>query len=147
MPAMSRAMHPLNQKVGAMVRERRLLLGMSQRQLANAIGLTFQQVQKYENGSNRIDAARLAALSQALNVPPQWFFANLVDGGQAEPVPAPVLPDAVEPGDELARRETLTLIRGFNRIRDPEKRARLIDLVQAVGDAEAEDGNSVGYSD
>ncbi|MGL1194719.1 helix-turn-helix domain-containing protein, partial [Vibrio parahaemolyticus] len=67
----------MNQKVGAKVRERRILLGMSQRQLADAIGLTFQQVQKYENGTNRIDAARLAALSQALNVPPQWFFHDL----------------------------------------------------------------------
>ncbi len=134
MQAMSRAMHPLNKQVGAMVRERRILLGMSQRQLADAIGLTFQQIQKYENGSNRIDAARLAVLSQALNVPPQWFFANLVEGGQVEPV----LPDVVDPGDELARRETLTLIRGFNRIKDPEKRARLIDLVQAVGDAEVD---------
>ncbi len=137
---MSRRLHPLNQKVGAKVRERRILLGMSQRQLADAIGLTFQQVQKYENGTNRIDAARLAALSQALNVPPQWFFHDL---GDTETVKAPTLPADIDESDELARRETLTLIRAFNRIKDPEKRERLIELVQAVGDAEAEEGAAV----
>lgn len=137
---MSRRLHPLNQKVGAKVRERRILLGMSQRQLADAIGLTFQQVQKYENGTNRIDAARLAALSQALNVPPQWFFHDL---GDTETVKAPNLPAEIDETDELARRETLTLIRAFNRIKDAEKRERLIELVQAVGDAEAEEGAAV----
>ncbi len=137
---MSRRLHPLNQKVGAKVRERRILLGMSQRQLADAIGLTFQQVQKYENGTNRIDAARLAALSQALNVPPQWFFHDL---GDTDTVKAPTLPAEIDETDELARRETLTLIRAFNRIKDPEKRERLIELVQAVGDAEAEEAASV----
>ncbi|MBN9527974.1 MAG: helix-turn-helix domain-containing protein [Alphaproteobacteria bacterium] len=137
---MSRRLHPLNQKVGAKVRERRILLGMSQRQLADAIGLTFQQVQKYENGTNRIDAARLAALSQALNVPPQWFFHDL---GDTETVKAPTLPVDIDETDELARRETLTLIRAFNRIKDPEKRERLIELVQAVGDAEAEEDAAV----
>lgn len=137
---MSRRLHPLNQKVGAKVRERRILLGMSQRQLADAIGLTFQQVQKYENGTNRIDAARLAALSQALNVPPQWFFHDL---GDTDTVKAPNLPVEIDETDELARRETLTLIRAFNRIKDAEKRERLIELVQAVGDAEAEEAAAV----
>lgn len=137
---MSRRLHPLNQKVGAKVRERRILLGMSQRQLAEAIGLTFQQVQKYENGTNRIDAARLAALSQALNVPPQWFFHDL---GDTDTVKAPNLPSEIDETDELARRETLTLIRAFNRIKDAEKRERLIELVQAVGDAEAEEDAAV----
>lgn len=130
---MSRRLHPLNQKVGAKVRERRILLGMSQRQLADAIGLTFQQVQKYENGTNRIDAARLAALSQALNVPPQWFFADLQDTASMR---APELRAELGEGDDLARRETLTLIRAFNRIRDREKRERLIELVQAIGEDE-----------
>ena len=130
---MSRRLHPLNTQVGAKVRERRLLLGMSQRQLADVIGLTFQQVQKYENGTNRIDAARLAALSQALNVPPQWFFADLQDTATAR---APELRAELGEGDELARRETLTLIRAFNRIRDREKRERLIELVQAIGEDE-----------
>jgi transcriptional regulator with XRE-family HTH domain len=117
---MSRKLHPLNQKVGAKVKERRILLGMSQRQLADAIGLTFQKVQKYENGTNRIDAARLAALSQALNVLPQWFFHDLGDTAGTGGPAAPVVPDALGEGDEMARRETLTLIRAFNRIRDAD---------------------------
>ncbi|MGQ3029876.1 MAG: helix-turn-helix domain-containing protein, partial [Ferrovibrionaceae bacterium] len=96
--------------------------------------------QKYENGTNRIDAARHAALSQALNVPPQWFFHDL---GDTETVKAPTLPVDIDETDELARRETLTLIRAFNRIKDPEKRERLIELVQAVGDAEAEEDAAV----
>lgn len=133
---MSRRLHPLNQKVGAKVRERRVLLGMSQRQLADAIGLTFQQIQKYENGTNRIDAARLAALSQALNVPPQWFFQDL---GDALAAPAPVLPVDIVEGDELARHDTMTLIRAFNRIRSAEKRDCLVALLQAIGDAEERD--------
>ncbi len=135
---MSRKLHPLNQKVVANVNERRLLLGMSQRQLAYANGMTFQQVQKYENGTNRIDAARLAALSQALNVPPQWFFHDLGDAGPGGGA-VPVVRDDLADGDEMARRDTLTLIRAFNRIKDAEKRERLIELVQAVGDAEGEE--------
>ncbi len=134
---MSRKLHPLNVQVGAKVRARRILLGMSQRQLADGIGLTFQQVQKYENGTNRIDAARLAALSQALNVPPQWFLADLQS---TDEVQAPDLPGELDEVDSLARRETLTLIRAFNRIKDPEKRDRLIELVQALGDHEDIDG-------
>jgi transcriptional regulator with XRE-family HTH domain len=132
---MSKRLHALNIRVGAKVRERRILLGMSQRQLADAIGLTFQQVQKYENGTNRIDAARLAALSQALNVPPQRLFHDL---GHTGIIKAPTLPADIDESDELARRETLTLVRAFNRIKDPEKRFRLIELVQAVGDGDGE---------
>ncbi len=140
---MSRRLHPLNQKVGAKVRERRILLGMSQRQLADAISLTFQQVQKYENGTNRIDAARLAALSAALNVPPQWFLTDLGDG-EGENLRAPITPLALDADDELARRETLTLIRAFNRVKDPEKRERLVELVQALADADPDQGQVAG---
>lgn len=130
--------NPIDKHVGSRVRMRRMLAGVSQEKLGEALGLTFQQVQKYENGTNRIDAARLAALSQALNVPPQWFFHDLGDaagpGGAA-----PVVLDVLADGDDLARRETLTLIRAFNRIKDQEKRNRLVELVQAVGEAEGEE--------
>jgi transcriptional regulator with XRE-family HTH domain len=116
---------------------------MSQRQLADAISLTFQQVQKYENGTNRIDAARLAALSAALNVPPQWFLTDLGDG-EEENLRAPITPLALDAEDELARRETLTLIRAFNRVKDPEKRERLVELVQALADADPDEGQAAG---
>ncbi len=125
-----------NHRAGAIVRGRQPKLRQSHRRLTDAISLTFKQVQKYENRTNPVDAARLAALSQGLNVPPQWFFHHL---GDNDTVKAPTLPADIDETDELARRETLTLIRAFNRIKDPEKRLRLVDLVQAVGDAECED--------
>ncbi len=112
------------------MRERRVLLGLSQRQLADAIGVTFQQVQKYENGTNRIDVARLAALASALEVPTQWFFLPTLPDA---PVQFPVLRSELTVADDLASRETLTLIRGFNRIADPVARAGVIELVQAIG--------------
>ncbi len=69
--------HPVDVHVGARVRQRRVLQGMTQTDLANALGLTFQQVQKYENGRNRISASRLFELSQVLDVPIQYFFDDM----------------------------------------------------------------------
>ncbi len=126
-PGMSRTLHPMNKLVGKKVRERRLLLGMSQRQLADAMGLTFQQIQRYENGSHRIDVAALAGLSEVLAVPPRWFLAEFADDIPAEPRPL----------DDMIRREVMTLIRHFNRIADPDRRGRLIELFQSIADAGA----------
>lgn len=127
MPPMSSSTHPFNKQVGAKVRGRRLLLGMSQRQLGDAIGLTYQQIQKYENGTNRIDASRLAALGEALDVQPEWFFTNLEEGPQ-------VVGPAAD--DEFAGRELLKLVRAFSRIRNATKRECLVELTQSIGDAE-----------
>jgi transcriptional regulator with XRE-family HTH domain len=114
----------IDRRVGARLRERRLLLGMSQQQLAKALGITFQQVQKYENGANRISASRLWDISRRVDVPIEWFFG--VEGNGARPIQR-----AME-GD-LAKRETLELVRNYFSIQNPEIRRALIALARAAG--------------
>ncbi|MBX6366786.1 MAG: helix-turn-helix transcriptional regulator [Rhodospirillales bacterium] len=113
----------IDRLVGARLRERRLLLGLSQQQLAKALGITFQQVQKYENGVNRISASRLWDISRRLEVPIEWFFG--VSGAKGRPVPSAV-PD-------LMRRETIELVRNYFAIPDPELRRALLALARAAG--------------
>lgn len=127
--------NPVDIHVGSRVRLRRTLLGMSQEKLGEAIGLTFQQVQKYERGANRIGASRLFNLSQVLDVPVSFFF----DDMPQETATAPVLGDEddeervveFEP-DPMAKRETLELVRAYYRITDPSVRKRLFELTKAV---------------
>lgn len=127
--------NPVDVHVGSRVRLRRTLLGMSQEKLGEAIGLTFQQVQKYERGANRIGASRLFNLSQVLDVPVSFFF----DDMPREAVDAPVLGEEddedriveFEP-DPMAKRETLELVRAYYRITDPGVRKRLFELTKAV---------------
>jgi transcriptional regulator with XRE-family HTH domain len=113
----------IDRRVGSRLRERRLLLGMSQQQLAMALGVTFQQVQKYENGANRISASRLWDISQRLDVPIEWFFG---EGTGGRPVQR-----ALE-GD-LDKRETLELVRNYFNIHNAEIRRALVALARAAG--------------
>jgi transcriptional regulator with XRE-family HTH domain len=121
--------HPVDVHVGSRIRLRRTLLGMNQQKLGAGIGLTFQQVQKYENGANRVCASRLFELSQVLDVPVSFFFDGM-DGQEAAPTPAP-MPEAGEP-DPMHKRETLELVRAYYRISDPLVRKRIFDLAKAV---------------
>ena len=121
---MSKKMLPLNAVVGAKVRARRLVLGMSQRALAAAIGVEYQQVQKYENGTNRMDVARLAMIGRALNVPAEWFFAGL----------EPAEDDAARAGGNFYGRELLTLVRAWRRLAHPTTKGALLELIEAVAD-------------
>lgn len=130
--------NPVDVHVGSRVRLRRTLLGMSQEKLGEAIGLTFQQVQKYERGANRIGASRLFDLSQVLDVPVSFFFDDLkpdalpaADGADRVPEHGPT---QGEP-DPLMRRETLELVRAYYRIPDPQVRRRLFDLTKAIANA------------
>jgi len=132
--------NPIDVHVGARVRLRRTLLGMSQEKLGEAIGLTFQQVQKYERGANRVGASRLYDLSRVLDLPVSYFFEELGSevasaaqarlGGGVEEAPSPAY-DA----DPLMRRETLELVRAYYRIADPQVRRRLFDLTKAIANA------------
>jgi transcriptional regulator with XRE-family HTH domain len=127
--------NPVDVHVGARVRLRRTLLGMSQEKLGDAIGLTFQQVQKYERGANRIGASRLYHLSQVLDVPVAFFFDDIggsmsmpkMAGGVAEP-------QASFETRDLAKREILELARAYDRIKDEKVRKRLLELTKSLGE-------------
>jgi transcriptional regulator with XRE-family HTH domain len=124
--------NPVDQHVGSRVRLRRMLLGMSQERLGESMGLTFQQVQKYEKGVNRIGASRLFQISKILDVPVQFFFeeAPHSDGRAATGL--------AEPDSEafilefLNSREGLELNRAFVKIADPKVRKSVVDLVRAL---------------
>lgn len=132
--------NPIDVHVGSRVRLRRTLLGMSQEKLAGAIGLTFQQVQKYERGANRIGASRLFELSRVLDVPVSFFFeelpAQLAGQGAAAAPGLAEPPHSYEP-DPLAKRETLELVRAYYKITEPHVRKRVFDLVKALAAAES----------
>ena len=130
---------PIDVHVGSRVRLRRTLLGMSQEKLGEALGLTFQQVQKYERGVNRIGASRLFDLSRVLDVPIGFFFDDMpVEmggektrryGGFQE------TQDGFE-DDTLHRRETLELVRAYYRITDPSVRKRVFELIKSLAPAD-----------
>lgn len=127
--------HPVDIYVGSRVRLCRTLKGLSQQKLAQALGLTFQQVQKYERGANRIGASRLFELSQILDVPPSFFFDG-APGGDGETSAAPGLSEADQTpfdSERLFRREILEFVRAYDKISDPAVRKRLFELVKAIG--------------
>jgi transcriptional regulator with XRE-family HTH domain len=124
--------HRIDVHVGSRVRLRRTLLGFSQERLGAALGLTFQQVQKYERGANRIGSSRLYELSRILDVPVSFFFDD-IPGAPAETGSAGEAgPDARETS-QMSRRETMELVRAYYRIEDPLVRKRVFDLVKAIG--------------
>lgn len=134
--------NPIDVHVGGRVRLRRTLLGLSQEKLGEAIGLTFQQVQKYERGANRIGASRLFDLSRVLDVPVGYFFDDMSDDVAARS-PRQIRglveePEAYEP-DPMAKRETLELVRAYYKIRDPRVRKRLFEMTKALGAARDEE--------
>ena len=126
--------NPIDVHVGSRIRLRRTLLGLSQEKLGKAIGLTFQQVQKYERGTNRVGSSRLFQIAKVLNVPVSFFFDDMApEPGTA----APQLAEEADPykANPLANRETLELVRAFQRIADPTVRKRVQDLVKAIAGA------------
>lgn len=125
--------NPIDIHVGARLRLRRTLLGFSQEKLGEAVGITFQQLQKYERGSNRISASRLYTLSQVLGVPVTFFFDELfLPEHEGENVSV-VTSFQPQEADTLAKRETLELVRAYYRIQDPWVRKRTFDLIKALG--------------
>lgn len=132
----SRRANPVDVHVGGRVRLRRMLLGMSQEKLGEHLGLTFQQIQKYEKGINRIGASRLFDLSQVLGVPVQFFYEELaIREGAAGFADRPAESYAAE---FLGSREGLELNKAFARITDARVRRSIVDLVRAfAGEAAA----------
>ena len=126
--------NPIDRHVGSRVRMRRMMLGMSQEKLGDALGLTFQQVQKYEKGSNRIGASRLQQISLVLQVPVAFFFegAPSLPGETSEPagLSEPRTPDFAT--GMLSTSEGLALARAFMRISNVRLRRRIVDLVEEM---------------
>ncbi|MFN3855143.1 MAG: helix-turn-helix domain-containing protein [Phreatobacter sp.] len=134
-----KAPNPIDKHVGSRVRMRRMMLGMSQEKLGERLGLTFQQVQKYEKGTNRIGASRLQQISAILSVPVAFFFEGAPTG---EPLPQGGFSDvghASYVADFLSTSEGLALNRAFIRIKDPKVRRRIVDLVSAIA-GDSDDG-------
>jgi transcriptional regulator with XRE-family HTH domain len=123
--------NPTDKYVGSRLRMRRLMLDMSQTNIADALGLTFQQVQKYEKGSNRISASRLQHLSQILQVPVPFFFEG-APAASAGPVAKTAADDYSYVADFLATADGLDLVKAFVSIEDPELRRAIVRLVEAL---------------
>jgi transcriptional regulator with XRE-family HTH domain len=137
-----RGIGPIDAHVGARLRQRRTLLGITQTRLGEAVGVTFQQVQKYENGTNQNSASQLFGLSRVLNVPVEYFFNDM---------PAPVAvsspaqggdkakkPPRYEP-DPMAKRETMELVRAYFKIEDANIRDGLREWTEILGAATSKD--------
>ncbi len=130
---------PIDVHVGSRIRLRRTLLGMSQEKLGEALGLTFQQVQKYERGVNRVGASRLFDLARVLDVPISFFFDDMpeplakVYGSHAARRTSGFAESQEGFGDDtMNRRETLELVRAYYRITDPAVRKRVFDLIKSL---------------
>jgi transcriptional regulator with XRE-family HTH domain len=127
----AKAPNPVDKHVGSRVRMRRLMLAMSQEKLGGALGLTFQQVQKYERGANRIGASRLHQLSHILQVPVEFFFEGAPN---ASPPPGSIgsALSMAEINDFISDSDGLRLIRAFMRIDNVAQRRRIVMLVQEI---------------
>jgi len=135
--------NPIDVHVGARVRLRRTLLGMSQEKLGEALGLTFQQVQKYERGANRVGASRLFDLSRVMDVPVSFFFDDMnetvKDHSPAMMVGATTDPDiSALTNDPMTKRETLELVRAYYKINDPKVRQQVMALAKALAGTSAD---------
>jgi len=134
---------PIDRHVGSRVRMQRMLMKMTQEKLGEALGLTFQQVQKYEKGMNRIGASRLQQISKTLNTPPSFFFEGAPTGSPADQA------NGFEEDtssryvvDFISTAEGLLLNRSFARIRNPKLRKRIVDLVCAVAEGEDDEATA-----
>jgi transcriptional regulator with XRE-family HTH domain len=132
--------NPIDRHVGSRVRMRRVLVGMSQEKLGDSLGLTFQQVQKYEKGTNRIGASRLQQIAKILQVPVSFFFegapvdAGLVDGPGFEDTGG-----TAYMSDFLSTVEGMQLAKAFMRIKDVKVRRRIVDLIESMAPPEGAD--------
>ncbi|MGH1418996.1 MAG: helix-turn-helix domain-containing protein [Hyphomicrobiaceae bacterium] len=138
----SRRANPVDVHVGSRVRLRRMLLGMSQEKLGDQLGLTFQQVQKYEKGVNRIGASRLFDLAQVLGVPIQFFYEEAPTPNGQPANQAPGFAEAPAEGfvvEFLSSRDGLELNKAFVRITDPRVRRSIVELVRSLANVEEKD--------
>ena len=124
--------NPIDAQVGNRLRLRRMMIGMSQERLGELLGLTFQQVQKYEKGVNRIGAGRLFEVARILGVPIQYFYESVSD--QLASAPGFAERDSPPVIEFVSSGEGMQLSLAFMRIKDPKVRKRVLDLVKSLGD-------------
>jgi transcriptional regulator with XRE-family HTH domain len=132
----TKAPNPVDKYVGSRVRMRRIMLGMSQEKLGEALGLTFQQIQKYEKGTNRVGASRIQQIAEVLQVPVSFLF----EGGPTASPGKDNFGEGTSPAyvsDFLATSEGLALTRAFTRIADTKLRRSIVDLVEQIAAREA----------
>jgi transcriptional regulator with XRE-family HTH domain len=122
--------HPVDVHVGKRIRHRRWLVGMTQQQLAEKVGIKFQQIQKYETGANRVSASRLWDIADALEVPVAFFFEGMEEAQEKQ---ASGLPTEAIPADLLGDKEALDLIRSYYSIPENQRR-RLFELARVLSD-------------
>ena len=125
--------HPIDKHVGSRVRMRRMLIGMSQEKLGESLGITFQQVQKYEKGTNRIGASRLHRIGTILGVPIEFFYEGAPHGSG----PATGFSESASStyvSDFLSTSEGVQLVKAFLAIKDPKIRRKLVELIAALGE-------------
>lgn len=138
--------NPVDIYVGSKVKSRRLILGLSQEELAKAIGLTFQQVQKYERGTNRISVSRLVDICKVLKVPVDYFF----DGSFALTGKPAGMRNAAAKGfsdakqeslepDPMMKRDVLELVRAYSRISNPQLKKQLLEMAKAMSNTDADE--------
>jgi transcriptional regulator with XRE-family HTH domain len=136
-PMLKKVPNPIDRHVGSRVRMRRMLAGVSQEKLGEALGLTFQQVQKYEKGANRISASRLQQIAKMLEVPVAFFFEGAPSGDAPEGGFADMAATTYV-SDFLSTTEGVQLTKAFVRIKSARVRRRLVDLVEAIADETGE---------
>ena len=135
---LKKAPNPIDKHVGSRIRLRRTMLGMSQEKLGESLGITFQQIQKYEKGTNRVGASRLQQISEILQVPVSFLF----EGGPGATLTANGFGEASSPtyvSDFLATSEGLALTKAFTRITDAKLRRSIVDMVEQIAAREAPD--------
>lgn len=136
MPPAKKQPNPIDIHVGSRIRLRRSMVGMSQEKLGESLGITFQQVQKYEKGTNRVGASRLQNIADTLDVPVSFFFENAPsDGGDGSGMQESSSNYVV---NFLSSSEGLQLNRAFVKISDPKVRKRIIELVRTLGDEDTD---------
>ena len=129
-----KAPNPIDKHVGARVRMRRMMLGMSQEKLGNGLDLTFQQVQKYEKGANRIGASRLQQIANILQVPVSFFFEGAPNVPGHHPTGMAEAPSPAYVADFLATSDGLALTKAFMHIKNAKLRRRIVDLVEQIAE-------------
>ena len=137
----TKAPNPVDKYVGSRVRMRRIMLGKSQEKLGEALGLTFQQIQKYEKGTNRVGASRIQQISEILQVPVSFLFEGS-PGGTANADGFGEAPSPAYVSDFLATSEGLALTRAFTRITDAKLRRSIVDMVEQIAAREQPDNRT-----